>query len=97
MKHDYQTLKDLGIGDGSWDLSRFPGYAPGIPVYAYAPGIHVYAKGDAKIGYTTGGHYRCRLESCGGVRIATRWPDGKMTFPCTKGMEWSSGKGWVIL
>lgn len=27
----------------------------------------------------------CRLEGCTGVRIHVRWPDGKSTYPCSKG------------
>ena len=39
-----------------------------------------------EIGIHTGGKYMCRLEGCSGYRIATRWPDGRMTYPCSKGM-----------
>lgn len=28
---------------------------------------------------------RCRLEGCTGVRIHVVWPDGKSTYPCSKG------------
>jgi len=38
----------------------------------------------------------CDLESCGGKRLATRWDNGKLTYPCTKGMEWQ-GNAWRIL
>ena len=34
----------------------------------------------------------CRLESCRGVRIPVRWPDGKHTFPCSNGMVEVDGK-----
>lgn len=27
----------------------------------------------------------CRLEGCTGVRIHVVWPDGKHTYPCSKG------------
>lgn len=37
-------------------------------------------------GRTTGGSYRCQLICCGGLRIGVRWPDGKMTYPCSKAM-----------
>lgn len=29
----------------------------------------------------------CQLESCGGIRVGVRWPDGSRTFPCSKGMR----------
>lgn len=30
---------------------------------------------------------RCRLEGCNGLRLGVRWPDRKVTYPCTKGMH----------
>lgn len=29
----------------------------------------------------------CRLEGCTGMRIHVEWPDGKSTYPCSKGCE----------
>jgi len=45
---------------------------------------------------TTGGTRPCRLEGCLGVRVGVRWPDGTLTWPCTKGMAPSAGR-WKIL
>lgn len=42
-------------------------------------------EGDEK-GRLTGGSRFCRLESCTGRRLGVRWPDGKLTWPCTKGL-----------
>ena len=28
------------------------------------------------------GQRMCRMESCGHYRVAVRWPDGKLTWPC---------------
>jgi hypothetical protein len=28
----------------------------------------------------------CTLESCGGIRLGVRWPDGRLTWPCSKGL-----------
>ncbi len=51
---------------------------------------------DGKLtGITTGSQYLCRLHGCGGMRIAVRWPDGKHTFPCSKGIVAKGGK-WRI-
>ena len=36
---------------------------------------------------TASGHTsRCRMEGCNGVRVSTKWPDGKTTYPCSKGL-----------
>lgn len=37
-------------------------------------------------GHPTGGTRHCQMAGCTGLRIAVRWPDGKLTWPCTKGM-----------
>lgn len=34
-------------------------------------------------GRLTGGEYPCRMESCRGSRVGVRWPDGKITYPCS--------------
>ena len=51
-------------------------------------GTRVYAR-NVKIarGRTTGGIHSCSLEGCHGQRIAVRWPNKQITFPCTKGMN----------
>ena len=44
-------------------------------------------KGEKQMtGITTGGTRRCGMLECPGTLIGVRWPDGKMTWPCTKGM-----------
>jgi hypothetical protein len=41
---------------------------------------------------------RCHLDGCRGVRLLVFWPDGKHTWPCTKGMRIREGDGqWQIL
>jgi hypothetical protein len=64
-----------------------PTVEEGQPVH----GIH-----DEHVGTTTGGTRRCSLHGCTGRRVATRWEDGRLTYPCEKGMsfdpeteEWS--------
>jgi len=59
-------------------------------------GVKVLSRGGTDEGVTTGGSYRCRLEGCTGLRIAVRWKDGHMTYPCSKGMR-RSKKHWRIL
>jgi len=48
----------------------------------------VIARDGNSVGYTTGGERPCTVEGCRGHRIGVRWEDGKMTFPCTEGMEY---------
>ena len=40
-----------------------------------------------EIGTVIGGPFRCRLESCRGVTYSVRWSDGKLTRPCSEGMQ----------
>jgi hypothetical protein len=56
-----------------------------------APGIKVWSRSGETVGKTTGKTHRCRLEDCPGDRIAVRWPDGKITFPCSEGMTLYKG------
>lgn len=46
-------------------------------------------------GKPTGGTRSCTLEGCRGNRIGVRWPDGKLTWPCSKGMS-NNGSTWKI-
>jgi hypothetical protein len=56
----------------------------------FPAGTDVYTR-DGKIrGKATGGLRHCALESCGGIRVGVRWPDGKLTWPCMKGMIFDS-------
>ena len=52
-----------------------------------------FEKGEAVIGrYGTvrgrvcGPPTPCDLEGCTGVRVPVRWQDGKLTWPCSKGL-----------
>lgn len=27
------------------------------------------------------------MEGCNGRRLGVKWPDGRVTYPCTKGLE----------
>ncbi|MCI0564856.1 MAG: hypothetical protein MN733_40840 [Nitrososphaera sp.] len=56
---------------------------------------YVTWKDDPEPGLTTGGIRQCGLDGCRGVRIGVRWPDGKLSWPCTKGME-KTPNGWRI-
>lgn len=45
----------------------------------------------------TGGTRQCGMEGCRGLRIGTRWPDGKITFPCSKGLTQRADGDWQIV
>jgi len=62
---------------------------------AYKAGTVVVARDGELKGALTGGIYHCRLEGCTGRRLGVRWPDRRVTFPCTEGMEWT-GRRWKI-
>ena len=47
----------------------------------------VYDRRGTRHGRLTGGSRPCRVEGCGARRLGVRWPDGKLTWPCTKGMK----------
>ncbi len=48
-------------------------------------------------GELTGGQHHCALEGCNGRRLAVRWPDGKRSFPCTRGMGVRPDGEWQIV
>ena len=48
-------------------------------------------------GVPTGGTRPCRVEGCTGQRVATRWPDKKVTWPCSKGMDAAGKDVWRIV
>jgi hypothetical protein len=52
---------------------------------------------DGKIKGTVRGDGRpCRqVEGCCGRQVPVRWSDGKLTWPCTEGME-QTKVGWQI-
>lgn len=56
----------------------------------------VYSADGKVVGKTTGGEYPCRMEGCRGTRLGVRWPDGKITYPCSNGMNFTR-KGWRII
>lgn len=69
-------------------LHRDP-YEKGAPVRARRP--------SNKVGRLVG--FRpCQLACCGNKQIGTRWPNGRLTWPCTVGMLWDQWKKeWRIL
>lgn len=67
------------------------------PPYVGEKNITVYSKDGQKKGKTTGGSKTCKIDGCLGRCIAVRWDDGALTYPCTKGMEYTdNGTAWRI-
>ena len=50
-------------------------------------GITVLSWDEKLSGETTGATHHCRMEGCTGRRVTVKWPDGKITHPCSKGMD----------
>jgi len=58
----------------------------------------VVVSADLKeVGTPTGGTRRCNLTGCTGTRIAVRWEDGQLTYPCTKGLDQTDPSKWRII
>lgn len=53
-------------------------------------------KGCRMVGRSTGTFRPCMLESCTGLRVGVRWSNGRLTWPCVRGMEAHCG-GYRIL
>jgi hypothetical protein len=48
--------------------------------------MKVLSRDEKLEGRATGSYRYCQLEGCPGLRIAVRWPDGKLTWPCDEGL-----------
>lgn len=49
-------------------------------------GTKIRSREREQTGEATGTMRRCQLEGCGGNRHGVRWPNGKITWPCGKGL-----------
>lgn len=61
-----------------------------------AKGDRVQSRGNAERTGEVFAFSKCMLESCTGVRCWVRWPDGKVTKPCSKGLEQLGANLWAI-
>lgn len=66
------------------------------PQPPYLPRV-VRSRDGALEGVVTGHVWPCRLESCRGVRVEVRWPDGTVTRPWSAGMREVSDGVWQII
>lgn len=48
---------------------------------------YVYGSGGTPKGEYRGETRRACFDGCRGRRVAVKWPDGTMTYPCTRGLE----------
>jgi len=58
-------------------------------------GDTVLSRDGAIKGTVRGAGRLCRLEGCGGWCVPVRWSDGKLTWPCSKGLR-QTKEGWQI-
>lgn len=56
------------------------------PQLLIIPCLTVKSGSGKTVGKVVGKQTLCNLEGCTGVRVSVRWPSGKLTRPCTKGM-----------
>jgi hypothetical protein len=56
----------------------------------------VYSRHGSERGELTGGVRACPMEGCTGQRLGVRWPDKRITWPCTKGMSMNEDGQWQI-
>lgn len=50
------------------------------------PYAKMLSRNGQMVGQILNMHSRpCTMEGCTGVRIHVKWPDGKSTYPCSKG------------
>ena len=63
----------------------------------FAEDAKVKTRCGKETGTVTGGGYLCRMEGCGGWRVGVRWPNGAITFPCSKGMDLAYSPGGEVL
>ena len=59
-------------------------------------GDAVVSSDECHVGKIVGDGRACRqVEGCRGLQVPVRWDDGKLTWPCTKGLVELEG-GWKI-
>ena len=50
-------------------------------------GMKIYSADGKEHGIATGSTRQCTMEGCRGTRIYVKWNDGKITQPCSRGLE----------
>ena len=57
----------------------------------------VHSRDREQRGVATGNTHECAMYGCSGLRVSVRWPDGRITFPCSKGMTVRKNGDWEFL
>ena len=55
-----------------------------------------YTIAGDEFGTFTGTHRVCQLEGCSGIRLGVRWPDSRITWPCSRGLIQRENGDWQI-
>ena len=58
----------------------------------FCAGTRVISRDGKQRGRLTGTRRLCSLDGCTGERLTTRWDNGKISYPCTKGMTFNESK-----
>lgn len=61
------------------------------------PDAKVHSSTGVEVGRATGNYHECSMHGCGGQRVSVRWPNGQITFPCSKGMIKERGGDWRLM
>lgn len=59
-------------------------------------GAIIWSRGATADGRATGAHHACQMDGCRGRRITVKWCDGRITYPCTKGLIFVKDNIWRI-
>jgi hypothetical protein len=63
----------------------------------FAANQRILSRDGKEVGLSTGSLVACPLEGCRGVRVYTRWLDGRLTKPCSRGLIWRPRRhAWQI-
>lgn len=56
-------------------------------MFHHPKGTRIFSHNKKFKGRTTGSGYLCRLEGCSGMRLTVKWEDGRISYPCTNGLQ----------
>lgn len=60
-------------------------------------GTVIKSSNGKESGIATGSNCKCSMHGCTGIRIYVKWPDGKLTKPCSKGLKSLSETEYQIM
>jgi len=91
-------INELGSMGYPFFLSRAKMLIRRYPSYYVSNEVdYILSQDNTKIGEIKNMKSRpCPIEGCTGMRMHVKWPDGKSTYPCTKGCTQISTHFWKI-